>query len=73
MEESVAVVAPTSSGASATGPLPERAAEFDAGTWAQFFLKYVISHPAATVVRTGTEKAHHMLDDIGGGIGRLPH
>ena len=54
-------------------PLPEWAAEFDAKTWAQFFLKYVVSHPAVTVVRVGTTKAHHMLDDIGGGIGRLPN
>jgi diketogulonate reductase-like aldo/keto reductase len=53
--------------------LPEWAAEFDAKTWAQFFLKYVISHPAVTVVRVGTTKATHMLDDIGGGIGRLPN
>jgi aryl-alcohol dehydrogenase-like predicted oxidoreductase len=53
-------------------PLPEWAAEFDAKTWAQFFLKYVVSHPAVTVARTGTTKAEHMLDNIGGGIGRLP-
>jgi hypothetical protein len=39
-------------------PLPEWAAEFDAKTWAQFFLKYVISHPAVTVARVGTTKAH---------------
>jgi aryl-alcohol dehydrogenase-like predicted oxidoreductase len=56
----------------ANRPLPEWAAEFDARTWAQFFLKYVISHPAITVARVGTTKAHHMLDNIGGGIGRLP-
>jgi aryl-alcohol dehydrogenase-like predicted oxidoreductase len=54
-------------------PLPEWAAEFDARSWAQFFLKYVISHPAVTVARIGTSKATHMLDDIGGGIGRLPN
>jgi aryl-alcohol dehydrogenase-like predicted oxidoreductase len=54
-------------------PLPEWAAEFDAKTWAQFFLKYVVSHPAVTVVRVGTTKPAHMLDDIGGGIGRLPN
>ena len=53
-------------------PLPAWAAEFDAKTWAQFFLKYVISHPAVTVARVGTTRTHHMLDDIGGGIGRLP-
>jgi len=54
-------------------PLPEWAAEFDAKTWAQFFLKYVVSHPAVTAARTGTTKAAHMLDNIGGGIGRLPN
>ncbi len=55
-----------------TRPLPEWAAEFDAKTWAHFFLKYVISHPAITVARVGTTKPHHMLDNMGGGIGRLP-
>ena len=53
-------------------PLPEWAAEFDAKTWAQFFLKYVVSHPAVTLVRAGTIQAKHMLENIGGGIGRLP-
>ena len=56
-----------------TMPLPEWAAEFDAKTWAQFFIKYVVSHPAVTVARVGTTKPAHMLDDIGGGIGRLPN
>ena len=53
-------------------PLPALAAEVDAKTWAQFFLKYVVSHPAVTVVRAGTTNAKHMLENIGGGIGRLP-
>ncbi len=53
-------------------PLPEWAGEFDARTWAQFFLKYVLSHPAVTVARAGTTNPAHMLDNIGGGIGRLP-
>lgn len=57
--------------ASAT-PLPEWAAEFDAKTWAQFFIKYVLSHPAITVVRTGTTKPAHMLENINAGLGRLP-
>ena len=55
-----------------TTPLPEWAADFDAKTWAQFFLKYVISHPAVVVARVGTTKAAHMVDNLGGGIGRLP-
>ena len=53
-------------------PLPEWAADFDAKTWSHFFLKYVISHPAVTVARVGTTKPHHMLDNLGGGVGRLP-
>jgi len=56
-----------------TTPLPDWAAEFGARTWAQFFLKYVISHPAVTVARTGTTKVAHLLDNIGGGVGRLPN
>jgi aryl-alcohol dehydrogenase-like predicted oxidoreductase len=54
-------------------PLPEWAAEFDAKTWSHFFTKYVISHPAITVARVGTTKAHHMLDNLGGGVGKLPN
>ncbi|MGZ8831972.1 MAG: aldo/keto reductase [Thermoanaerobaculia bacterium] len=52
--------------------LPEWAKEFDATTWAQFFIKYVISHPAVTVVTPATSKVEHMIDNLGGGIGRLP-
>jgi aryl-alcohol dehydrogenase-like predicted oxidoreductase len=54
-------------------PLPAWAAEFDAKTWAQFFVKYVVSNPAVTVARIGTSKAQHMLDDMAGGVGRLPN
>ena len=55
-----------------TTPLPEWAAEFDAKSWAQFFLKYVLSHPAVTIARVGTTKSTHMVDNMGGGVGRLP-
>ena len=53
-------------------PLPAWAAEFDATTWAQFFLKFAVSHPAVTVVTPATSQARHMLDNLGGGRGRLP-
>jgi aryl-alcohol dehydrogenase-like predicted oxidoreductase len=53
-------------------PLPGWAAEFDAASWAQFFIKYVLGHPAVTVVTPATSKASHMVDNLGGGIGRLP-
>jgi aryl-alcohol dehydrogenase-like predicted oxidoreductase len=51
---------------------PEWAREFGAATWAQFFIKYVLGHPAVTVVTPATSQARHMLDNIGGGIGRVP-
>ena len=54
-------------------PLPAWAADFDATTWGQFFLKYVIGHPAITAVRVGTSKPKNMLDNIAGGSGRLPN
>lgn len=53
-------------------PLPVWAAEFDAKNWAQFFLKYVVSHPAITTVRVGTTNPQHMLDNLAAGTGRLP-
>jgi aryl-alcohol dehydrogenase-like predicted oxidoreductase len=56
----------------ANTPLPEWAKDFDATTWAQFFLKYIVSHPAVTVVTPATSQAKNMIDNIGGGIGRLP-
>ena len=54
-------------------PVPDWAvAELDTRTWAQFFLKFIISHPAITVVTPATSAADHMLDDLAGGRGRLP-
>ena len=53
-------------------PLPEWAAEFDAKSWAQFFLKFMISHPAVNAVIPGTENAAHMIDNLGAGRGRMP-
>jgi aryl-alcohol dehydrogenase-like predicted oxidoreductase len=54
-------------------PLPDWAKEFDAATWAQFFLKFVVSHPAITAVTPATSQARNMIDNLGGGIGRLPN
>jgi len=53
-------------------PVPEWAAEFDAHTWAQFMLKFVVAHPAVTVATPGTSNPNHMTDNLGGGRGRLP-
>jgi aryl-alcohol dehydrogenase-like predicted oxidoreductase len=52
--------------------LPAWAAEFDCGSWAQFFLKYIIAHPAVTCVIPGTGKLRHMTDNLKAGAGRLP-
>ena len=53
-------------------PVPDYAKEFDATTWAQFFIKFVASHPAITVVTPATSQAKNMTDNLGGGRGRLP-
>ncbi len=53
-------------------PVPDWAGEFDARTWAQFFLKFVLSHPAVTVVTPATSQTRNMVDNLGGGLGRLP-
>jgi len=53
-------------------PVPGWAAEFDAHSWAQFMLKFVVAHPAVTVACPGTGDPEHMIDDLNGGRGRLP-
>lgn len=52
--------------------LPGWAAEFDCGSWAQFFLKYLLGHPAVTCVIPGTGKIEHLVDNVAAGYGRLP-
>ena len=52
--------------------VPAWAADFDARTWAQFFLKFVASHPAVTAITPATSRASNMADNLGGAVGRLP-
>lgn len=52
--------------------LPVWAAEFDCGSWAQFFLKYLLGHPAVTCVIPGTGKIDHLVDNAAAGFGRMP-
>ena len=52
--------------------LPTWASEFDAHTWAQFMLKFVVANPAVTLAVPGTGDPEHMVDNLGGGRGRLP-
>lgn len=52
--------------------LPEWAGEFDAGSWGQFFLKYLLANEAVTCVIPGTDKPEYMVDNLNAGRGRLP-
>lgn len=52
--------------------LPVWANEFDAKTWGQFFLKFILANSAVTCVIPGTSKAKHMLDNVKAGFGKLP-
>ncbi|MFM9885315.1 MAG: aldo/keto reductase [Burkholderiales bacterium] len=55
-------------------PVPEWAkAEFDAPTWGQFFLKYLLAHQAINAVLPGTDKAEYMIDNLNAGRTRLPN
>ena len=52
--------------------LPPWASELDATSWGQFFLKYLLAHPAVTCVIPGTDKPEYMVDNLGAARGRLP-
>lgn len=53
-------------------PLPDWATEFDCASWSQFFLKYIISHPAVTCAIPGTRRVEYVDDNFGAAFGRLP-
>ncbi len=52
--------------------LPDWATEIDCKSWGQFFLKFILGHPAVTAVIPGTDKPQHMTDNLGAGLGRMP-
>jgi diketogulonate reductase-like aldo/keto reductase len=52
--------------------LPEWAVKNDIHSWGQFFLKYILAHPAVTCVIPGTSDPGHMKDLLAAGCGRLP-
>jgi len=52
--------------------LPSWAAEIDCASWAQFFLKWIVSHPAVTCAIPGTSRVVHLEDNLKAGLGRLP-
>jgi aryl-alcohol dehydrogenase-like predicted oxidoreductase len=52
--------------------LPEWVSEFDCKTWPQFFLKYIVSHPAVTCAIPGMARPEYVIDNLGAAGGRLP-
>jgi aryl-alcohol dehydrogenase-like predicted oxidoreductase len=52
--------------------LPDWASEFDCRSWAQFFLKYIVSHPAVTCAVPGMARSEYVVDNLGAARGRLP-
>jgi diketogulonate reductase-like aldo/keto reductase len=52
--------------------LPAWALDFGAESWSQFFLKYILGHPAVTCVIPGTDDPAHMADNLAAGGGRMP-
>jgi diketogulonate reductase-like aldo/keto reductase len=54
-------------------PLPGFAAEIDCTNWAQFLLKFVVSHPAVTCAIPATSRVDHLRQNMGALSGRLPN
>jgi aryl-alcohol dehydrogenase-like predicted oxidoreductase len=53
-------------------PLPPWAADLGIASWAQYFLKWIVSHPAVTCAIPGTGKPEHMADNLKAGFWPLP-
>jgi len=53
-------------------PLPDWAVDFECHSWAQFFLKWIVAHPAITCAIPATGKPQHLEDNMQAGYGRLP-
>ncbi len=53
-------------------PLPDWAGDIDCANWAQFFLKFIVSHPAVTCAIPATSRVDHMRENMGAAYGRLP-
>lgn len=52
--------------------LPDWATDYDIESWAQYFLKFIVSHPAVTCAIPATSKPHHLEDNMRAVYGRLP-
>ena len=53
-------------------PLPPWAAELGIRSWAQYFLKWIVAHPALTCAIPGTGRPEHVRDNVAAGFGALP-
>ena len=53
-------------------PLPEWAKEIGCATWGQYFLKWILAHPAVSCAIPGTRNPRHVADNLGAATGRLP-
>jgi diketogulonate reductase-like aldo/keto reductase len=53
-------------------PLPAWAAELGIHSWAQYFLKWIVAHPAVTCAIPATARPEHIRDNMGAGVGALP-
>jgi aryl-alcohol dehydrogenase-like predicted oxidoreductase len=52
--------------------VPPWAADIDCTSWAQLFLKFIVSHPAVTCAIPATSNPRHLADNVKAGVGRLP-
>jgi diketogulonate reductase-like aldo/keto reductase len=52
--------------------MPEWAKEAGMASWAQYFLKWIVSHPAVTCAIPGTGRPEHMADNLAAGMGPFP-
>lgn len=52
--------------------LPALAAELDCNSWGQFYLKFILGHPAVTCIIPATARLHHMADNMQANFGRVP-
>jgi diketogulonate reductase-like aldo/keto reductase len=53
-------------------PLPPWVSEMEIESWAQFFLKYTLGHPAVTCAIPATSRVDHLRDNMRAGLGPLP-
>jgi aryl-alcohol dehydrogenase-like predicted oxidoreductase len=59
-------------GKSRNHALPDLAAELDCSSWAQFYLKFILGHPAVTCIIPATDNTEHMRDNMQANFGRVP-